>query len=94
MKVGKEEIIGIIAAIDYWPKADLNALNAEWTLRVQRIARLVNTVPGVKTDIAVPAGENSFPTLTVEWDEAKFGLTVAECAEQLRAGEHRIEALT
>lgn len=94
MKVGKEEIMGIIAAIDYWSKADLNALNAEWTSRVQRIARLVNTVPGVKTDIAIPTGENSFPTLTVEWDEGKFGLTVAECAEQLRAGEHRIETLT
>jgi L-seryl-tRNA(Ser) seleniumtransferase len=94
MKVGKEEIMGIIAAIDYWSKADLNVLNAEWTARVKRIAKLVDTVPGVKTDIAIPAGENAYPTLTVEWDEVKFGLTVAQCAEQLRSGEHRIETLT
>jgi seryl-tRNA(Sec) selenium transferase len=94
MKVGKEEIMGIIAAVDYWSKADLNVLNAEWTARVKRIAKLVDTVPGVKTDIAIPAGGNAYPTLTVEWDEAKFGLTVAQCAEQLRSGEHRIETLT
>ena len=94
MKVAKEEIMGIIAAVDYWSKADLNVLNAEWTARVKRIAKLVDTVPGVKTDIAIPAGGNAYPTLTVEWDEAKFGLTVAQCAEQLRSGEHRIETLT
>jgi seryl-tRNA(Sec) selenium transferase len=94
MKVGKEEIMGVIAAIDYWAKADLNALNAEWTTRVQRIAKLVDTVPGVKTNIAIPAGGNAFPTLTVEWDEVKFDLTVNECAQQLRTGEHRIETLT
>lgn len=86
--------MGVIAAVDYWRKADLNALNAEWTSRVKRIARLVDTVPGVKTDIAIPQGENAYPTLTVSWDEAKFGLTVAQCSEQLRAGEPRIEVLT
>src|SRR5580692_150383 len=37
---------------------------------------------------------NSYPTLTVQWDEQKFGLTIDQCAEQLRAGEPRIEVLT
>jgi seryl-tRNA(Sec) selenium transferase len=94
MKVGKEEIMGVLAAVDYWTKADLNTLNAEWTSRVTRIAKLVDTVPGVKTNIAIPAGGNAYPTLTVQWDETKFGLTVAQCADKLRAGEPRIETLT
>jgi seryl-tRNA(Sec) selenium transferase len=94
MKVGKEEIMGIIPAVDYWSKADLNVLNAEWTARVKRIAKLVNTVSGVKTDIAISEGGNAYPTLRIEWDEAKFGLTVPQCAEQLRTGQHRIETLT
>jgi seryl-tRNA(Sec) selenium transferase len=94
MKVGKEEIMGIIAAIDYWSTVDLDAMNKEWETRVQRIAKLVDTVPGVTTDIAIPTGGNAYPTLTVQWDEAKFGMTVAQCAEQLRAGEPRIEVLT
>jgi uncharacterized pyridoxal phosphate-dependent enzyme len=94
MKVGKEEIIGVLAALDYWSKADLNALNAEWKSRVERTKKLVDTVPGVTTDINIPTGGNSYPTLNVIWDEAKFGLTVEQCAEQLRAGEPRIEVLT
>jgi L-seryl-tRNA(Ser) seleniumtransferase len=94
MKVGKEEIMGILAAIDYWSTADLNALNKEWGARVERIKKLVDTVPGVTSDIAIPPGGNSYPTLTVNWDEKKFGLTVAECDQQLRANQPRIEVLT
>jgi seryl-tRNA(Sec) selenium transferase len=94
MKVGKEEIIGILAAVDYWAHADLDALNKEWKSRVDRIAKLVGTVPGVTTDIHIPKGGNSYPTLTVTWDEKRFGLTVAECDQQLRASEPRIEVLT
>jgi uncharacterized pyridoxal phosphate-dependent enzyme len=94
MKVGKEEIIGILAAVDYWSQADLDALNREWRSRVERIARLVETVPGVTTNITIPKEGNSYPTLTVLWDEKRFGLTVAQCDQQLRAGEPRIEVLT
>ena len=94
MKVGKEEIMGIVAAIEYWSRADPAALNKEWQSRVERIQKLVATVPGVTTNIATPQDENSYPTLTVTWDENKFGLTVAQCDQQLREGEPRIEVLT
>ena len=94
MKVGKEEIIGILAAIDFWSRADSTALNKEWMSRVQRIAKLVETVPGVTTDISIPTDGNSYPTLTVNWDESRLGLTVNQCSEQLRAGEPRIEVMT
>src|SRR6201994_4659230 len=94
MKVGKEEIIGMLAAIEYWSHADLDALNKEWRSRVERIAKLVETVPGVTTNITIPQGSNSFPTLTVKWDEKQFGLTLAQCAQELREGEPRIEVLT
>jgi uncharacterized pyridoxal phosphate-dependent enzyme len=90
MKFGKEEIIGLITAIDWWTRADLAALDKEWQGRVERIAKLVETVPGVTTSIATPTGANCYPTLTVNWDEQKFGMTVAECAEQLRSGTPRI----
>jgi L-seryl-tRNA(Ser) seleniumtransferase len=94
MKVGKEEIIGMLTAIETWKTLDLNTLNREWNSRVQRIAKLVETVPGVSTKIYVPEEGNSYPTLQVNWDEHAFGLTVAQCDEQLRAGEPRIEVLT
>ncbi|HEY7212276.1 MAG TPA: aminotransferase class V-fold PLP-dependent enzyme [Bryobacteraceae bacterium] len=94
MKVGKEEIIGMLTAIETWQKLDVNALNREWNARVGRIAKLVETVPGVSTKIYVPQEGNSYPTLKILWDEQKFGLTVAQCDEQLRAGNPRIEVLT
>ncbi len=94
MKVGKEEIIGILAAVEYWSKADLAAINKDWRGRVERIAKLVETVPGVTTTITVPKEGNSYPTLTVKWDEQRFGMTVADCDRQLRAGTPRIEVLT
>src|ERR1700760_546875 len=94
MKVGKEEIIGMLAAIEYWSHADLAALNKEWQSRVERIARLVETVPGVTTSITIPQGSNSYPNLTVQWDEKQFGLTLARCAQERREGEPRIEVLT
>jgi uncharacterized pyridoxal phosphate-dependent enzyme len=94
MKVGKEEIVGILAAVEYWSQADLGALNKEWNLRVRRIAKLVQTVPGVTTSIEIPEEGNSYPTLTVKWDETQFGLTVAQCDQHLREGNPRIEVLT
>ncbi len=94
MKVGKEEIMGVLAAVEYWSKADLNALNKVWQGRVERVAKLVETVPGVTTSIEIPVGSNSYPTLTINWDEAAFGLTVAQCVEELRGGEPCIEMLS
>ena len=96
MKVGKEEIMGILAAVDYWSKADIAAINKVWQRQMERIAKLVETVPGVQTAITTPPPEeeDSFPTLTVTWDEQKFGLTVAQCDQQLREGTPRIDVST
>ena len=94
MKVGKEEIMGVLAAVEYWSKADLNELNKIWQGRVERVAKLVETVPGVTTSIEIPVGSNSYPTLTINWDQAAFGLTVAQCVEELRQGEPCIEMLS
>ena len=94
MKVGKEEIIGLLAAVEAWSRIDLNKLNDEWAKRVGRIAKLVEIVPGVTSDIKIPTDGNSYPTLTVHWDEKQFGLTVEECDRQLRASNPRIEVLT
>src|ERR1700732_4467896 len=94
MKVGKEEVMGCLAAVEAWGKMDLEALNRLWEQRVKRIAALAETVPGVTTDIQIPTDGNRYPTLTVHWDEAGWNFTVADCDRQLREGEPRIEVLT
>jgi L-seryl-tRNA(Ser) seleniumtransferase len=94
MKVGKEEIMGVLAAVEAWKKRDLSELDKEWNKRVKKIAQLVETVPGVTTEIQIPQGGNRYPTLTVKWDEATFKMNVQECANRLRDGSPRIEVLT
>ena len=91
MKVGKEEIIGILTAVETWLKTDLNVLNREWNARVERIATLVKTVPGVETSISIPSDGNRYPTLHISWDEAKWGYTVKDCVQALRSGDPVIE---
>jgi L-seryl-tRNA(Ser) seleniumtransferase len=94
MKVGKEEVMGCLAAVEAWQKMDLDALNREWNQKVKRVAALVETVPGVPTGITIPKDGNRYPTLTVNWDEEAWGFTVADCDRELRAGTPRIEVLT
>ena len=97
MKVGKEEIMGCLAAIEAAYRMDASSLaklNLEWQGRVERIEKLVQTVAGVKTSIATPAGGNSYPTLTVSWDQSAWGYTVGDCARELLEGTPSIAVLS
>jgi uncharacterized pyridoxal phosphate-dependent enzyme len=94
MKVGKEEIMGCLAAVEAWYHMDVDALNKEWQGRVERIQKLVETVPGVNTSIATPEGGNSYPTLTVSWDQSAWGYTIGDCARELLEGTPSIAVLT
>jgi len=93
MKVGKEEIIGCLTALETWLKIDLKKLNAEWTGRVERIRKLVDTVPGVRTDIYTPDDGNRYPTLRVYWDTQAWNYSIIDCVNELRAGDPVIEVL-
>jgi len=94
MKVGKEEIIGCLTAIETWLKIDSKKLYEEWNSRVDRIAKLVETVPGVTTKIYIPDDGNRYPTLRVSWDEQAWGFSVRECVKKLHDGDPVIEVLS
>ena len=93
MKVGKEEVIGALTAVESWLKIDPKKLYDEWNARVDRIAKLVETVPGVITSVYIPDDGNRYPTLKVSWDEAAWGYTITDCVQQLRASDPVIEVL-
>src|SRR5690348_8491308 len=93
MKVGKEEIIGALTALETWLKIDEKKLYAEWNSRIDRIRKLVDTVPGVKTDVYVPEDGNRYPTLKVSWDQDAWKFSISDCVQQLRAGDPVIEVL-
>ena len=93
MKVGKEEIIGCLTALETWLKLDEKKLYAEWNGRIESIRKLVETVPGVKTGTFIPDDGNRYPTLKISWDQKAWGYTISDCVKQLRAGDPVIEVL-
>ena len=93
MKVGKEEVIGCLTALETWLKVDEKKLYAEWNARIDRIRKLVDTVPGVTTNVYVPADGNRYPTLKVSWDQQAWGYSLNDCVAELRAGSPVIEVL-
>jgi len=93
MKVGKEEVIGCLTALETWLKIDEKKLYVEWNARIDRIRKLVETVPGVTTTTYVPDDGNRYPTLNVKWDQQAWGFSIAECVRELRANDPIIEVL-
>jgi uncharacterized pyridoxal phosphate-dependent enzyme len=93
MKVGKEEVIGCLTAVETWLKIDEKKLYAEWNARVDKVAKLVETVPGVRTDVYVPDDGNRYPTLRVYWDQDAWGYTIDDCVFALRKSDPCIEVL-
>ena len=93
MKVGKEEVIGCLTAVETWLKTDPKKLYSEWNARVERIAKLVETVPGVSTEISIPDDGNRYPTLRVSWDQKAWGFSIPDCVQKLREGDPVIEVL-
>ncbi len=93
MKIGKEEVIGCLTALETWLKIDEKKLYVEWNARIDRIRKLAETVPGVTTTTYVPDDGNRYPTLTVKWDQQAWGFTISDCVRELRAGDPIIEVL-
>ena len=93
MKVGKEEIIGCMAALEKWLTIDLDRLYDEQTKTLEKIAAFVESVPGVESKIELRTGSNRFMQLTLTWDEGAFGLTADECGKELREGNPPISVL-
>ena len=91
MKVGKEEAMGMLMAVEMWMQRDHDAEWAQWTTWLGTIAEGVSTVDGVETSVVQPAGlSNHTPTLEVLWDQERFGVSGQELAAVLFDGDPRI----
>lgn len=93
MKVGKEEIAGLLAAVERFVRADHEAEWRVYETRVADIIRTVDGVPGLKAERHVPRIANEVPHVSLSWNEAERSLTSQEVVKQLRAGEPPIAVL-
>ena len=85
-KVGKEEHIGMLAAVEAWMTMDHAAEMKTWNSWLENIARRVSAIEGIKTQIRQPPAtmiDHVTPYLTISWDPAKLHITGQEAADEL-----------
>src|SRR6202011_1530968 len=87
LKVGKEEIMGMLAAVEMWVKRDHQAEWAQWESWLNFIGARVTSVPGVTTEVLQPEDlSNHAPQLRIKWDGAALGITGKDVEERLLNG--------
>jgi uncharacterized pyridoxal phosphate-dependent enzyme len=92
MKVGREEVVGMLAAVESWVKRDHDAEWKQWVARCEHIAARVSKIAGVTATVQKEPGgrSNRSPRLTIRWSSAALGITGAEVSRILDSTEPRI----
>jgi seryl-tRNA(Sec) selenium transferase len=90
-KVGREETLGMVAAVEAWVKRDHQGEWKTWLSWLDNISKRVSAIESVKTAVREPTGlSNRSPSLTISWDPAKLHITGEEVAEELARTKPRI----
>jgi L-seryl-tRNA(Ser) seleniumtransferase len=91
MKVSKEDVVGIIAALEYWfGERDAAAEARRWRDDLDTVIRHVGRLPGIDCGIVEPAGTAVVPRLTVRWDQARYAVDGVALRQTLLDGGSRI----
>ena len=93
MKVGKEEIMGLLAAVEVWGKQDHAARWQGLVDKMNLIAKRMTAIDGVTAQVRQDPQEglsNRSPSVSITWEPSKFNLTGQEMARILDTTEPRI----
>ncbi len=91
MKVGKEEAVAMLMAVEMWVRRDHQAEWNRWTAWLDHIASRVATIDGLTTTIVQPVGlSNRTPSLQVLWDRQRLGVSGDLVAQTLLEGDPRV----
>jgi seryl-tRNA(Sec) selenium transferase len=85
-KVGREEHIGMLAAVEAWVTMDHVKEMNTWVSWLETIGNKVSTITGVKTTITRPEPElihHVTPYLYIRWNPDQLHVTGEEIAEEL-----------
>jgi len=82
-KVGKEEIIGMVKALELYLKEDHDALAKEWQDRLEGISKELTKIPGVSTSFFTPDIANHVPHMQIMWD-SRISVTPQQVSKLLR----------
>jgi uncharacterized pyridoxal phosphate-dependent enzyme len=93
-KVGKEEIVGMVKALELYLQEDHEALNKEWQRRLEYIAAQLATVPSVTTSYPKLEIANHVPHLQIQWDPKRIPMTPRQVGKTLREGKPSVVLAT
>src|SRR5438034_1670718 len=92
MKVAKEEIVGLVAAVDWFLGQDDAAMEAAYRKRAELIDSHLKNIPTVQTQIFIPkVAANHVPHLLITYDQSRVKITGAGVMQTMRTGKPRIE---
>src|SRR5579884_1618904 len=89
-KVGKEEIVGMVKALELYLNEDHDALAKEWARRLEAVSKQITGVPGVSTSMFEPDIANHVPTMRITWDNKRIPLTSREAFQILASSKPSI----
>jgi L-seryl-tRNA(Ser) seleniumtransferase len=90
MKVNKEEMLGLLVALELYIKRDHTQEGREFDKRADVILKAATDLPGTKAEVFVPEVANHVPHVRISWDATARGLTAAEAVKAFRDGEPSI----
>lgn len=91
MKMGKEEIVGLVKAVEIYVNRDHEADMMVWDRRVQYIIEQVSKIPTVKAWRQRPYGTGQlFPHVAMTWDVNAVEVSYQEFFDQMLGGSPRI----
>jgi len=91
MKVGKEEIVGLIVALESYVASDFDDWVADWSKKAQVIAAKLQDVPGLTAKIVLNTA--GYEDVEITWDPNVIPLTSDEAKAELMSGEPRLAYL-
>jgi uncharacterized pyridoxal phosphate-dependent enzyme len=89
-KVGKEEIVGMVKALELYLAEDHEALIMEWQRRLEYISAQMAKIPGITTEFMVPDVANHVPHMRISWDSKKVSASPKEISAALRQSKPSI----
>jgi L-seryl-tRNA(Ser) seleniumtransferase len=93
MKVNKEEIFGMYAALKSYLERDHKKEWNDWLSRIERIRKKAEQVKSVKGETYVnPGPANAFPSLYLTWDQEVVKMTANDVQSALQKGTPSIVA--
>jgi L-seryl-tRNA(Ser) seleniumtransferase len=91
MKVAKEEIVGMVAAVDWFLSQTDEGLEAEFRTRASVISEHLKGIPSLHARVVIPPVANRIPHLVLTYDQAKVKIAPMAVADALRQGSPCIE---